>query len=120
MSKKTQAIESMPPQVFKVLEGLGRNLRLARKRRKISVAKLAQLALVSRNTVTRAEKGEPTVSIGVYASILYVLQLEGDLERIANPDKDDLGKTLSEEDIMGHLPSFSRLLRIGRDDDYNF
>ena len=35
----------------------------------------------------RVEKGEPTVSIGIYARILYALGLDDDLLLIAQKDK---------------------------------
>lgn len=75
---------------------MGQNIRFARKRRSLSAKRVAELALVSRNTLARAEKGEPSVSIGVYASILYVLQLEDDLRKVANPNTDDLGSALAD------------------------
>jgi len=95
MSKSTQAINSLPQKVVGLLGDMGRNIQLARKRRNLSATRVAELALVSRNTLARAEKGEPSVSIGVYASILYILQLDDDLRKVASPETDDLGKALA-------------------------
>lgn len=98
MSKQSQASKSLHPKVVRILEELGGNLRRARKRRKLTISQVADLALVSRNTVARAERGDPSVSLAVIASILSSLQLEQDLARIASPETDALGMTLEHGD----------------------
>ena len=120
MSKNTQAINSLPPKVVEVLGEMGHNIKIARKRRKLSAKKAAELALVSRNTLARAEKGEPSVSIGVYASILYILQLDGDLCKVANPDTDDLGKALAYPSRELEARSGHAKEAFEEEDDYQF
>ena len=67
---------------------------LARLRRNLSISQVAERATCSPLTVARIEKGTPTVSIGIYARVLYTLQLDDDLTPIA---KDDiLGRTLQD------------------------
>ncbi|MFG6427142.1 MAG: helix-turn-helix domain-containing protein [Muribaculaceae bacterium] len=67
---------------------------LARLRRNLSISQVAERATCSPLTVARIEKGTPTVSIGIYARVLYTLQLDDDLTLIA---KDDiLGRTLQD------------------------
>lgn len=55
---------------------------------------VADRATCSTLTVSRIEKGSPTVSIGIYARVLYALQLDDDLLLIAK--EDTLGRTLQD------------------------
>ena len=73
---------------------MGEQIRLARLRRNLSIAQVAERATCSPLTVARIEKGSPTVSIGIYARVLYVLQLEDDLLLIAQ--QDTLGRALQD------------------------
>ena len=58
---------------------VGEQIKLARLRRNLSVAQIAERATCSHLTVSGIEKGAPTVSIGIYLRVLYTLQLEGDI-----------------------------------------
>ena len=58
---------------------VGEQIKLARLRRNLSVAQIAERATCSPLTVSRIEKGSPTVSIGIYLRVLYALQLEDDI-----------------------------------------
>ena len=58
---------------------MGEQIKLARLRRNLSIAQVAERATCSPLTVNRIEKGSPTVSIGIYARVLYALQLDNDL-----------------------------------------
>lgn len=73
---------------------MGEQIKLARLRRNLSIAQVAERATCSSLTVSRIEKGSPTVSIGIYARVLYVLQLENDLRLIAK--EDTLGRNLQD------------------------
>ena len=93
MSKRTW---STP--LTRKLEGLmkivGEQIKLARLRRNLSRAQVAERAMCSELTEARVEKGSPTVAIGTYLRILYALQLEDDILLIA---KDDiLGRQLQD------------------------
>jgi len=55
---------------------------------------VAERATCSPLTVNRIEKGSPTVSIGIYARVLYALQLDDDLLLIAK--EDTLGRNLQD------------------------
>ena len=69
-------------------------VKLARLRRNLSVAQVAERATCSPLTVSRIEKGVPTVAIGIYLRMLYALQLDDDILWLAKEDK--LGKTLQD------------------------
>ncbi len=91
MTKKSKAI-MLPRRVVLNLETMGQQIKLARKRRKLSLSAIAERAQCSELTVMRVERGAPTVSLGIYARILYGLGLDKDLLRIA--EKDDAGNAL--------------------------
>ena len=58
---------------------VGEQIRLARLRRNLSIAQVAERATCSPLTVSRIEKGVPTVAIGIYLRVLYVFQLDDDI-----------------------------------------
>ena len=73
---------------------VGEQIKLARLRRNLTRAQVAERAMCSELTVASVEKGSPTVAIGTYLRILYALQLEDDILLIA---KDDiLGRELQD------------------------
>lgn len=88
MSKSSLALNSMPPEVTASLAALGEQLALARLRRKESQKQWAGRLGVSVPTLIRLEKGDPTVSMGVYATALWLLGLSGGLAELAEPGKD--------------------------------
>lgn len=90
-------IKSQPTPVTRALRKLGRDIRDARRRRRITAAILAERASTSRITVSRVEKGDPKVSMGIYAAVLFVLGLEERLADLADPRHDALGLALEEE-----------------------
>ena len=83
------------PKTGKILEQMGEQIRLARMRRKISVALAAERAGVSRASVWAVEKGSAAVAIGIYAAVLSALGgMDADLMKVASDDK--LGRTLQD------------------------
>lgn len=85
MAKKTAA-NHLPQKVRTELENMCEQIKLARKRRGLSIRTMAQRVQCSELTIIRAERGIPTVSVGVYARILYGLGLDEDLLLIARND----------------------------------
>jgi transcriptional regulator with XRE-family HTH domain len=84
---------------------LGHDIRDARRRRRIPVAILAERASISRMTLNKVEKGEPGVSVGNYATVLFALGMIERLGDIADARFDTVGLELEEE----HLPQRIRL-----------
>ncbi len=70
------------PQHKKTLEIFGENVKLARKRRKLTTIQLAERADISRNTLYLIEKGSPGVSIGAVFNVLRVLGLQDDFLKL--------------------------------------
>ena len=63
-----------PAPVRHALRKLGSDIRDARTRRRISTTVMAQRAQMSRTTLREIERGEPAVSVGGYATVLFVPQ----------------------------------------------
>ena len=78
------------------LQKLGRELALARRKRRISTADMAGRLFVSRDTLWRLERGDPTVSLGTLATALFVLQLHDRFADLAAPATDELALSLDE------------------------
>jgi transcriptional regulator with XRE-family HTH domain len=74
------------PKMKRILENLGSNIKLARLRRKLSAQQVSERADISRPTLSAIEKGKPTVSIGLYLQVLFVLGLAEDILKVANDD----------------------------------
>src|SRR5690349_11101922 len=88
MSKRSHALESMPTAVLAQLRQLGDDLAVARKRRREPRKDWAQRLGVSEPTVTRMERGDPSVSMGVYASALWLIGRSQALTELAAPMSD--------------------------------
>jgi transcriptional regulator with XRE-family HTH domain len=86
------------PRLVKILEELGENIRLARLRRKLSTEQVSERAGISRSTLWQIEKGMPNVSMGYYAQVLFVLNLEKNLLKMASDD--ELGRKLQDAEIL--------------------
>lgn len=84
----------LPRKLEKTMTIMGEQIKLARLRRNLSIAQIAERATCSPLTVNRIEKGSPTVSMGIYARVLYALQLDDDLLLLAK--QDTLGRTLQD------------------------
>ena len=79
------------------MQVVGEQIKLARLRRNLSVAQVAERAACSPLTVSRIEKGTPTVAIGIYLRVLYALQLDDDILSLAKDDK--LGRALQDMNL---------------------
>ena len=87
------------PKHKKILEILGENLKLARKRRKLTTIKVAERADIARNTLYLIEKGNPGVSIGAVFNVMRVLGLQDDFLKLA--DDDEFGRKLRDMELLG-------------------
>ena len=79
------------------MQVVGEQIKLARLRRNLSVAQVAERATCSPLTVSRIEKGAPTVAIGIYLRVLYALQLDDDILSLAKDD--ELGRALQDMNL---------------------
>ena len=82
------------PSVERQLHVFGQRLREARLRRDISSVLFCERVNVSRDTLHRLEKGDPSIAIGTYLCALRVLGLDKDFDAIAQ--NDELGRRLQD------------------------
>jgi transcriptional regulator with XRE-family HTH domain len=82
------------PGAARHLRHLGENLRLARLRRQLSAAQIAERAGISLPTLRAVERGEPKVAMGAYAAVLLCLGLDKDLAAVGSDD--ELGRKLQD------------------------
>ena len=93
MSKTTMG-NKLPRKLEQKMQTGGEQIKLARLRRNLSVVQVAERATCSPLTVSRIEKGTPTVAIGIYLRVLYALQLDDDILLLAQ--KDEMGRALQD------------------------
>ena len=105
---RSQAPRTLPRAARRALTKLGKDIALARKKRRISTVSMSERAFISRSTLHKVEMGDPTVSMGIYASVLAILGLSEGLGQIADRLNDSLGLNLDEE----HLPK--KIMPAGR------
>lgn len=86
------------PKYQKIFDGIGENIKLARKRRKLTAEQVSERAGIHRATLHRIEKGDPSVAIGLYFNVLKVLNLESDFSKIAQDD--EFGRKLQDLDLL--------------------
>ena len=101
--------ETLPLPVIPVLSALGADLRDARRRRRIPTALMAERAMLSRTTLHRIERGDPGVSLGNYARVLFVLGLERGLRELADPGRDVVGLDLEADRLPKRIHVRKRL-----------
>ncbi len=101
MSKKTY----LPIPVQKALRQLGKDISNARRRRRIAVKLMSERAGFSRITLSKIEKGDPSVSMGSYASALFVLGMSDHLAQVADASHDIVGRDLEDERLPQRIRS---------------
>lgn len=107
-SKIERGHYSLPIPVRRGLKKLGQDIRTARLRRRIKLAILAQRAGISVPTLRNVERGNPGVSIGKVACVLFSLGMMERLSELADVRNDDLGLMLEEEKLPERIRGRSR------------
>lgn len=95
MNRKKQTVV---PKYQITLEQMGENIKLARKRRKLTTVQVAERADIVRTTLYQIEKGNPSVAIGAYFNVLKVLGLQDDFLKLASDD--ELGRKLQDLELL--------------------
>ena len=88
---------NLPRRAAQNLQIVGEQIRLARLRRDLSIAQIAERAMCTELTVMRVEKGTPTVSMGIYLRVLFALGLDESILYLAKDD--EMGRTLQDLDL---------------------
>lgn len=96
---ETKLSRPLPIPTRKGLRKLGQDMKDARLRRRISTKVMAQRALISRTTLVKVEKGDAGVSMGIYATVLFILGLGGRLADLAEVVHDRVGLQLEEQNL---------------------
>ena len=102
---RSALFDILPPKLRRSLVKFGSDLALARRKRKLTMAMMAERLGVTKATYVRVEKGDPTVAMGIYAMAVFVLGLSDTPFAFADPRFDDQGLLLDEE----HVPKRVRI-----------
>jgi transcriptional regulator with XRE-family HTH domain len=108
---KSSATDTLPRAARKALVKLGEDITVARKKRRISTVSMAERAFISRNTLYKLERGDPSVSIGIYATVLSLLGLVEKLGDIADRRDDSLGLDIEEDRLPKNIVARRRTVR---------
>ena len=106
MSKNSASLR-LPRKVISNMQIVGQQIRLARKKRGLSIVEMAKRAQCSELTVMRIEKGNPAVSFGIYVRVLFGLGLDEDILLIAR------------KDVVGDMYVNRKLLHTKQEEDYD-
>lgn len=97
--KMKKAAYNILPETEKILKNMGEQIKLARLRRDLSAELIAERAGISRASLWKVEKGEPSVAIGIYAAVLHALNnLDKDLLLVAKDD--EFGRELQDLNLI--------------------
>lgn len=86
------------PKYDKVLGQMGENIKMARKRRKLTMIQVAERADISRSTLHLIELGNTSVAMGAYFNVLRILGLQDDFLKLAADD--ELGRKLQDLELL--------------------
>jgi transcriptional regulator with XRE-family HTH domain len=95
MNRKKQVVF---PKHQKILEKVGENIKLARKRRKLTTIQVAERAGIDRSTLYHIEQGNGSVSMAAWFNTLRVLGLQDDFLKLAADDA--FGRKLQDLELI--------------------
>ena len=87
----------LPIPAIRALRKVGKDISDARRRRRITVQLMSERAGLSRVTIGKIEKGDPTTSIGGYSAVLFVLGMTDRLYALVDAAHDLTGRQLMDE-----------------------
>ena len=91
---RTANRDVLPARLKRALLKLGSDVALARRKRALTVEMMTERVGVAKATYLKVEKGDPTVSMGVYAMTLFVLGFADALANLVDAGRDDTGLLL--------------------------
>ncbi len=95
MNKRKQVVF---PRHYQLLDQMGENIKLARKRRRLTTVQVAERADIARSTLYLIEKGDPSVTLGAYFNVLRVLGLQEDFLKLGADD--EFGRKLQDLELL--------------------
>ncbi len=90
----------LSPPIRRSLVKFGGDLSIARRKRRLTLAMMAERSGVSLSTYKRMEQGDPSVALGAFAQALFVLGFGAVLAEVIDQRKDEQGLLLD----LDHLP----------------
>ena len=94
-----KASYNIVPATEEILKNMGEQIKLARLRRNLSAALVAERAGISRASLWKVESGNPAVAIGIYAAVLHALGgMASDFELVARDDK--MGRQMQDLNLI--------------------
>ena len=97
----------LPLRLRRSLSKFGRDVAVARRKRHLTIAMMAERTGLARGTYIRIEKGDPSVAMGAYAMTLFVLGFGEVFSNLIDARRDEEGLLLDEE----RLPQRVRIKR---------
>jgi transcriptional regulator with XRE-family HTH domain len=95
----------LPLRVTEALATLGTDLKNLRARRRMPMAYAADRVSISRSTLHKVERGDPNVSLGIYAALLHSYGMLEQLESLAEARWDRTGLALEESRLPQRIHS---------------
>jgi DNA-binding XRE family transcriptional regulator len=96
---RSSVYDFLPPKVRRSLTKFGGDLAMARRKRHVTTAMMSERLGVAKSTYVRVEKGDPTVSIGVYAMALFVLGFGDAFADLVDASRDEQGLLLDAQRV---------------------
>nr|WP_314839224.1 helix-turn-helix transcriptional regulator [uncultured Flavobacterium sp.] len=97
-NEMTTRKQTIFPKYDKILGQMGENIKIARKRRKLTMVQVAERADIARSTLHLIELGNSSVAMGAYFNVLRVLGLQDDFLKLAADD--ELGRKLQDLELL--------------------
>ena len=94
---QSSALDSLPQRLRRSLAKLGADIATARRKRNLTTVMMAERIGSAKSTYLKVEKGDPSVSMGVYAMALFVLGFGDAIGDIIDPGRDEIGLLLDIE-----------------------
>jgi len=99
--------KKLPISLRRGLKNLGDSLKKARIRRRLKMVTVAERAGVSRETLAKIQRGDPGVSMGNYAAVIFALGLGNEWMNLADITEDKVGQVLDEERLPSRVREIS-------------
>jgi transcriptional regulator with XRE-family HTH domain len=106
--------ETAPYAVKSAAIELGERIRLARKRRLMTLRQIAARAGIAYETARAVENGKLMTGIGAYFALVWALGLERELAQFMDPERDTEGKQL----VLAKTPKRARPKTESADNDF--
>ena len=91
---KSLGKSAVPRQMLAEIKKVGEDIRYARIRRKFTMSDLSKRSGISRSTLDKVEKGSPSVAIGIYARVLFLLGITGTVGQLADLSNDPISRDI--------------------------